>query len=217
MHAVIFDMDGVLIMSEEAHCRAWQAVGASRGRQITHAAFLSCFGRINPDCVRILFGEDTPPEVSRAIADEKERAYRDIVRENLPLAPGVRELLADLHARGLRLAVGSSAPRENIDLILDAGNLREFFHAAVDGSEVARGKPAPDVFLMCANRLGIDPEHCAVIEDAPAGIRAAHAAGMRAIALATTHGAAELEQAGAHALYPTLADLTARDLIDIIG
>lgn len=204
---VIFDMDGVLILSEEAHFRSWREAGRRRGVEITHADFLSCFGRINPDCVRILFGPDIPPDESRAIADEKELAYRAIVADNLPLAPGVVDLARTLASRGARLAIGSSAPPENIDLILARSGLAPFISATANGAEVLRGKPAPDVFLLAAQRLAIPPARCAVIEDAPSGVRAAVAAGMRAIAVATTHPAADLEAAGAHHIFPALADV----------
>lgn len=204
---VIFDMDGVLILSEEAHFQSWREAGRRRGVEVTRAAFLSCFGRINPDCVRILFGPDIPPDESRAIADEKELAYRAIVADNLPLAPGVVDLARTLTGRGARLAIGSSAPPENIDLILARSGLAPFITVTANGAEVLRGKPAPDVFLLAAQRLAIPPARCTVIEDAPSGIRAAVVAGMRAIAVATTHPAPDLKAAGAHHTFQALADV----------
>ncbi|MBK7405366.1 MAG: HAD family phosphatase [Phycisphaerales bacterium] len=206
---VIFDMDGVLVMTEDAHWQSWRTAAAPRGVDVSHELFLSCFGRINPDCVRIIFGEGIPPDESSRIADEKERAFRDIIRSAVPIAPGVLPLLQGLRDAGAAIAVGSSAPPENVDLVLDAGQIRPFFSAAVNGSQVARGKPAPDVFLRAAELLGLPPARCLVIEDAPAGIRAARAAGMIAVGVATTHPAAQLSEAGAHRVEPDLTTLSA--------
>jgi beta-phosphoglucomutase len=203
---VIFDMDGVLVLTEQAHWQSWLAVAEPRGVKLDYATFLSCFGRINPDCVPILFGPDITFAESRDIADRKEAAFRDIIRGNMPLTPGIESLLADLKSKGKRLAVGSSGPPENVNLVLGAGRIRQFFDAVVDGSQVQRGKPAPDAFLRAAFLMNVPPSECAVIEDAPTGIQAAVAAGMLAIAVTTTHTADELVAAGAAACFPMPAD-----------
>jgi len=204
---VIFDMDGVLVLSEQAHWESWKVPAASRGLSLKYETFLSCFGRINPDCINIMFGPDIDPAESNRIADEKEAAFRDIVRHDVPLAPGTAELLKTLRDRGARLAVGSSGPRENVELILNSGQIRQYFDAVVHGGEVKHGKPAPDVFLLAAERLKIPPANCAVIEDAPAGIRAAVAAGMLPVTVATTHKSPELKEAGAFAIFPDLKSI----------
>lgn len=205
---VIFDMDGVLVLTAEAHFRAWRAVGAVHGVEITREAFEHSFGRTNPDCIRLLIDPDPSEALVREIADEKERTYRDLVRADIPLAPGARGVLESLRDAGLVMGVGSSAPRENLDMILDGAGIRGFFGAVVDSSMVTRGKPAPDVFLTAARMLGLEPGACAVIEDAPAGIEAARAAAMTAIGLATTHPAESLRRVGAHAVLDSLARLT---------
>jgi len=194
--AVIFDMDGVLVLTEEAHWKSWLEVARPRGAELSYAAFKSCFGRINPDCIPILFGPRSPQE-SVAIAEEKEAAFRRIVSERVPLVPGIVEFLISLQNMGVRLGVGSSGPPENVKALVEGGGIARFFSATVDGSQVRRGKPAPDVFLTCAQRLEVAPAGCAVIEDAPVGIRAAVAAGMLAVGVATTHPEAELREAGA--------------------
>lgn len=194
--AVIFDMDGVLVLTEEAHWKSWLEAARPRGAELSYAAFKSCFGRINPDCIPILFGPRSPQETI-AIADEKEAAFRRIVSERVPLIPGIVEFLTSLQTLGVRLGVGSSGPPENVKALVEGGGIAQFFSATVDGSQVRRGKPAPDVFLTCAQRLEAAPAGCAVIEDAPVGIRAAVAAGMLAVGVATTHPEAELREAGA--------------------
>jgi len=194
--AVIFDMDGVLVLTEDAHWKSWLEVARPRGAELSYAAFKSCFGRINPDCIPILFGPRSPEE-SVTIAEEKEAAFRRIVKERVPLVPGIVEFLTSLQNLGVRLGVGSSGPPENVKALVEGGGIARFFSATVDGAQVKRGKPAPDVFLNCAQRLEVPPAGCAVIEDAPVGIRAAVAAGMLAVGVATTHPEGELREAGA--------------------
>jgi len=215
--AVIFDMDGVIVLTEAAHWQSWLAAAKPRGVELKYETFLSCFGRVNRDCIRILFGPQIPPEESDKIAEAKEAAFRDIIRANVPLAPGIADVLKDLKSRGIRIAVGSSAPPENVNLVLDAGKLRSFFDATVNGSEVQRGKPAPDVFLIAAKRLGVDPRDCAVIEDAPTGIAAAVAAGMLPVAVTTTHKAQELRDAGAKLIFPEPSQILAQTFFHAMG
>jgi beta-phosphoglucomutase len=214
---VIFDMDGVIVRSEDAHWVSWRAVAAQRGIDLKYETFLSCFGRVNADCIRIMLGEGIDDAEGLRIADSKEAAFRDAVRADVPLAVGTRQLLIALRSAGALLAVGSSAPPENVALVLDAGRIGEYFSATVDGSQVKQGKPAPDVFLQAGEALGITPANCAVIEDAPAGIRAARAAKMTAIGVATTHTEGQLLEAGAHAVLPELASLSPAIILDLIA
>jgi len=205
VEAVIFDMDGVLAMTAAAHWEAWREMARQRGVEIKYETFLFCFGRINPDCVPILFGDGISAEESASIADRKEAAFRDIIRRDVPLADGAVAILQRLRTAGIKVAVGSAAPPANVDLVLDAGKIRHLFDAVVHGDEVANGKPAPDIFLLAAARMGIEAGNCAVIEDAPTGIRAAIAGGMLPIGVATTHTAKQMWDAGAKEVYPTLA------------
>lgn len=204
---VIFDMDGVLALTEQAHWQSWRAAAKTRGVHIAYETFVSCFGRINSDCIAMMFGPDVAADESAIIAEEKEQAFRDILRQHVPLAPGTVELLTSLRQLGIGLAVGSSGPRENVELILGSGQIRQYFDAVVHGGEVTHGKPAPDVFLLAAERLGVPARYCAVIEDAPAGIQAAIAAKMTPIGVATTHDAADLREAGATTVFPDLLSI----------
>lgn len=208
MPTLIFDMDGVIVLTGPHHYKAWRETAAEDGIDLSYEFFTHTFGRTNPDTIRMIWGPNVEPARAAAIADRKERAFRDGVRSDIPLAPGLREIVDAFGARGWRLAVGSSAPRENLDLVLNGAGIRAYFSAIVDGSMVSRGKPAPDVFLLAAHLAGAGASECAVIEDAPAGIRAATSAGMIAIGVATTHPAADLVEAGAHHVAPALADLS---------
>jgi len=213
-------MDGVLVLSGDAHYQAWRAAAAEDGIELSFEQFAHTFGRTNPDVIRMIWHEQagrplagiTPARIA-SIADAKERAYRDLIRHSVPLAPGCRELLESLAIAGWALGVGSSAPRENLDLVLDSAGIRAFFAGVVDGSMVARGKPDPEVFIRAAQLLAVDPAHCSVVEDAPAGIEAAVAAGMTAIALTTTHDEASLRAAGAHRVFESLDTLREADLV----
>jgi beta-phosphoglucomutase len=212
MNGVIFDMDGVLILTADAHFRSWRDAAARRGVEVGYEKFIRSFGRTSPDTIRLWWGEDASAALIAEITEEKEAAFREIIRHDVPLAPRCLELIDELSRDGFALAVGSSAPPENIDLVLDAAGIRRHFAGVVNGAMVQRGKPAPDVFLLAAQQLGIEPRRCAVIEDAPAGIMAAVAAGARAVGVAATHPGDELRAAGAHFVAPTLADLTAETL-----
>lgn len=217
MNGVIFDMDGVLILTADAHFRSWRDAAARRGVEVDYDKFIRSFGRTSTDTVKLWWGEDASAEMIAEIAEEKEAAFREIIRHDVPLAPRCLELIEELSRDGFALAVGSSAPPENIDLVLDAAGIRRYFAGVVNGAMVKRGKPAPDVFLLAAQQLGLEPRHCAVIEDAPAGIAAAIAAGARAVGVAATHPEEELHAAGAHFVAPALADLSAAMLREQIG
>lgn len=205
--AVIFDLDGVLILSEAAHLQSWRAVAAARGVTLDAATFKACFGRTNRDCIRLLFGE-LPAATAAAIAEQKEQGWRAAIRGAVPLAPGAMATLTALAQAGFALALGSSAPAENVAAVLDGTGLRQLLPVTVDGGMVARGKPAPDVFLRAAELLGAAPGRCIVVEDAPAGITAAVAAGMVPVGLPTAHPPAALRAAGARIVLDALADLT---------
>lgn len=206
--AVIFDMDGVLVLSSDAHWVSWQAAAAAHGVALSRQQFFGFNGYTNPDICRVLWGEAATPELIAAVASNKEAAYRAAIRGAVPLAPGCRELLAALRLCGLATAVGTSAPPENVDLVLDGGGIRGHFGAVVHAEMVARGKPAPDIFLLAAELLGVPPAQCIVIEDAPSGIRAALAAGMPAVGVASNHDAEELLAAGARQVLPSLAQVS---------
>ncbi len=182
-YAVLWDVDGVIIDSAEQHRRAWEQLAAEHGLPYSDAAFWASFGRRNADVIPAMFGVAGPPERIEALADRKETLYRALVAEQGHALPGAVELMAEVHAAGYREALASSAPHENIRLIVDLLRLAPYLQAAVSGESVARGKPAPDIFLAAASALHIPPSHCLVIEDAPAGVQAAHVAAMRCLAV----------------------------------
>ena len=184
---VIFDLDGVLVDSSAFHFEAWQAWAdeIGLGERVTWAWFRQTFGRRNADVFETLYQEPPSAEQMRRQAERKEAIFRERARGRLAPLPGARELVEALHVAGFRLALGTSAPRENATMMLDEIGLTPFFDVQITGDDVTVGKPDPQVFRLGAERLDVAPERCLVIEDAAAGVEAAHGGGMAAIAVST--------------------------------
>lgn len=179
---VIFDMDGVLVDSYRAHYDSWRMMCGERDLVMDEHDFARTFGRTSREVIRQLWGDRITDD--RAIAEldaRKEALFRDLLRRDFPAMSGAVALIDRLHQAGFRLALGSSAPRENVQVVLDQLDRHEVFPVAITGDDVTRGKPDPQVFLLAAQRLGLSADRCVVIEDAPLGITAAHAAGMRCV------------------------------------
>ncbi len=195
--AVIFDMDGVLVDSYDAHFESWKRLYGALGLEYTEEAFSADFGRTSRDILRRTLGDDLTDERVAELDGRKEAFYRDILRESFPAMDGASELIRALADDGLKLAIGSSGPPENVALVVEQLAGAERFAATVTGADVTRGKPDPQVFLIAAERLGLPPAACAVVEDAVHGVTAAQRAGMVAIALTGTLKRSELSAADA--------------------
>jgi HAD superfamily hydrolase (TIGR01509 family) len=180
--AVVFDLDGVLVDSEQLWDRARRELVEERGGVWHEDATRAMMGMSSPEWSRYLHDELQvdlePAEISAAVVAKLEQLYR----EQLPLLSGARAAVLAL-AQRWPLGLASSANREVIDLVLELAELEDSFAATVSSEEVPRGKPAPDVYLEAARRLGVAPTDCAAVEDSTNGLRAAAAAGMRIIAL----------------------------------
>lgn len=186
----IFDWDGVIVDSSGPHEASWKAVASEAGCVFPDEAFLRGFGMKNQTIIGELLRWTDDPELIQRWSARKEELYREIIRrEGLGLLPGARELLAALKDQGIPCAVASSTPLANITCVLDVLHVRPYFSAIVTSEDVSRGKPDPHVFLLASQRLGLPPQRCVVFEDAPVGIQAARAAGMRAVGFTTTHPA----------------------------
>jgi beta-phosphoglucomutase len=179
--SVLWDLDGTLVDSEQYHWLAWRDTMASEGVQLTHEQFLKTFGLRN-DAIVPQWIPNTPPERIDQITDAKEQLYRRLVREGgLEPLPGVRHWTEHLAQDGWCQAIASSAPRENVDVVLAVVGLAHCFQAVVSAEDVTLGKPDPQVFLTAAARLRSAPSRSVVVEDARAGIEAARRAGMPSI------------------------------------
>lgn len=202
--AVIWDLDGVIIDSADEHKRAWQRMAREDGIQLTDEEFRATFGKRNDDIIPLFWGA-VSRERLQELADRKERYFREYIREAATPLPGSIELMRALQQRGFLQAMATSTPEENIRLIKSLLQVERYLSVFVSGEAVARGKPAPDIFLKAAGELGVSPAQSLVIEDAVAGIQAARAAGMRCIAVA-----GDRDLPGLRA-----ADLLVRDLTQV--
>lgn len=190
--AVLWDMDGTLINSEELHWTAWRQTMANEGIFITRGQFLSSFGQRNDSIIPAWIGSAATPEEVERIGEAKEQLYRQLVREvGIAPEPGVAAWLHRLHNDGWRQAIASAAPRANIDTILETLSLSDVFQGIVSAEDVHRGKPDPEVYLIAASRVGVPPERCIVVEDAVAGIEGARRAGMRSVGV--SHNGKDLQ------------------------
>lgn len=193
--AVIFDIDGTLVDNMHLHAEAFAIFAERHGLPpLTQADRARLDGRRNSEIFPILFNRDVGREEWLAYEHEKEGLYREISRGRLTPMNGLHDLIERLRTEHIPIALATSAPKANVVHTLAELELAAEFPVIVRGDEVARGKPAPDVFIEAARRLGVDAKDCLVFEDAPMGIEAAQAAGMRVIALTTSFQAAHFQQ-----------------------
>ena len=211
---VVWDVDGTLVDTAELHFQAWCALAAELDKPFTRDDFAGTFGWRNPEIIPKLFGSAYGPDDVTRLGDRKEDLYRAEACKGVELLPGVRELLAGLYAAGFRQAIGSSAPRRNLELILDLTGTRDYFAAVVAMEDTERGKPDPLVFLLAARGAGVEPSRCVVLEDAPVGVQAAKAGGMRAVGVTFVghHPAEKLRAAGADLVVHSLEQVN----VDVI-
>ena len=181
--AVLWDMDGVLVDTAPFHYQAWRELFAGLGHPISEQEFRSTFGLRNDDILRTVLG-NMPSERLRELGRRKEELFREAIRGKAEPLPGAVPLLNRMRAAGVKTAVVSSAPCLNVETLLDALELADAFDTLVAEEDAERGKPDPQGYQVAAERLGMTPEECVVIEDAPGGVEAAKRAGMRCIGLA---------------------------------
>lgn len=189
--AVVFDLDGTLADNMLWHAQAFDRFVARHGLPpITMAMRRRIDGKRNTEIMPILFEREMTPAEIEAHEDEKEGTYRELSRGALRMTAGALRLLDRLTAHGIPVAVATSAPAPNVTHTLDELGLTDRFAVIVRSDEVAHGKPAPDVYLRAAERIGVLPSACLAFEDAPVGVAAAVSAGMRCLAITTTFPAA---------------------------
>jgi beta-phosphoglucomutase len=186
--AVLWDMDGTLLRTTEQHRLAWRDTMAAEGFELTEERFAESFGRRDADALRGYLGPRLAAcEIERICAD-KDGRYLELIRTaGVRLLPGVEEWLMRLKSQGWRQAIASSATRRVIETVLAALGITSYFDLIVSAEDIERGKPDPQIFLVAASRLGVQPSRCVVVEDAPTGIEAARRAGISTLGVLTTH------------------------------
>lgn len=207
--AVIWDMDGVIADTGPYHFKAWQTVFQKRGVNFTEADFRRNFGQRNDTIIKNTLGEISQSEIE-AIASEKETTFRKLAAQNIRALPGATELIKLLREHGFMVALASSAPMENIRLVTQTLGIENYFQAIITGQDVTEGKPSPQGFLLAAQKLGVEPKSCIVIEDAIAGVAACKRAGMHCLAVTNTHPRERLREADL--VVDSLEEITVDDL-----
>jgi beta-phosphoglucomutase len=185
--AFIFDMDGVIIDSNPFHRRAWEEYNRRHGVETTEAMHHHIYGKRNDAIIRDFLGQHLTDEEVHRHSNQKERLYREMVGPEVEaaLVPGIRNFLS--RYREIPMGVASNANAANVEFILEEAGLASFFRVAMNGAQVPRGKPFPDIFLKTAELLGAPAEACVVFEDSTTGVEAGLTAGMRVVGLSTTH------------------------------
>jgi len=185
--AFIFDMDGTIVDNMAFHTKSWVTFFQRRALDIDADEFFrTTAGRQGKEIIRSHLGEHLDDDEVLTLNTEKESVYRELYAPHLKTVSGFEALIGEAKLRGVALAVATAAPNANITFTLDGLDLRQHFDTVVGAADVARGKPHPDVFLLAAERCGVEPKHCIVFEDAPLGVEAARRAGMRCVVLSTT-------------------------------
>ena len=200
--AVLWDLDGTLADSGDYHWRSWRDTLRLEGMELDYQQFLDSFGQKNDRILTTWLGPDATADTIVRIGEAKEALYREFARaEGLVALPGAVEWVRRLHAGGWKQAIASSAPRANVEVMLEAIGVASLMDAVVSAEDVTRGKPDPQVFLRAAERLDVPPDRCVVVEDAAAGVEAARRAGMKTI--------------GVNARAPLAADLYVPSLAEL--
>lgn len=185
--AVIFDMDGTMVDNMMVHHRAWQRKLAQLGLEMELDQVRKEIHGVNKQILKRLFGDRFTDEDRDRIAWEKEDEYRKIFRDELKLIDGLDSFLKVLSNEGYPLAIGSAAPVENVDFVLDELQIRDQFQVVKHSGDVVKGKPDPEIYLKVAASLNIAPENCVVFEDTPTGAMAGSAAGCKVVVILNTH------------------------------
>lgn len=191
--AFIFDMDGVIVDNAEHHYKAWEIFCKREGLPYERGASRYWFGNTNREILRKVFGRDLDADEVKEKGEAKEKIYRELIADELAPVKGLKSLLNEMHKKGYRVALATSAPTANVEFVLGRLGIRDAFDPVVDASGVKEGKPSPEIYLKAARLLDRDPSSCLVFEDAVAGIRSARSAGMKVVGLITTLDEHELE------------------------
>lgn len=193
-YAFIFDMDGVIVDSNPFHKIALKQFCAKYGFDLSEDDLIKkIYGRTNKEWIPNLFGALSKEEL-RAYADEKEALFRELYTADIIEVSGLETFLEKLQKTGFPIAIGTSAPRANVDFTLSKTGLAPYFPVILDESFVNHGKPNPEIYLKVAEALNMDPKNCIVLEDSLSGVAAGKGAGCKVIGITTTHSREELAE-----------------------
>lgn len=190
--AVIFDMDGVIVDTNPYHKISLKQFCEKYGYRLNEEDLISkIYGRTNNEWIRNIFGP-LPKEKILELGEEKEAMFRALYKDVIKPLSGLDSFLKELEDRSIPKAIGTSAPRSNVDFVLEHTHLRKYFTTILDQSDVEHGKPNPEIYLKVADRLGFPPQQCIVFEDSLSGVESARRAGAKVVGITTTHSHEEL-------------------------
>jgi beta-phosphoglucomutase family hydrolase len=195
LEAVLWDMDGVIADTADFHYRAWVEIVRDMGITFKKEDFMQLFGQRHDTIIKFILGDKLPRQEADALSDRKQALYRKLVARNIIPLPGAIELIKSLNRDNIKTAIASSAVPENVEVIIRGLGIENCFQAIAYGTEVAEGKPSPQIFQLAAKKLGVEAGNCVVIEDAIAGVTAAKRAGMKCVAVTNSHPGKSLEKA----------------------
>jgi HAD superfamily hydrolase (TIGR01509 family) len=208
-------MDGTIVNSLPFHKQAWQETFAKRGKDFTDGDFKWANGRRNEEIIPHFLAMKMSLAEVNVIADEKEATFRHLVKDSIKALPGVIELIKSLAKAKYELAVVSSTPKENIELITKTLGINKYFSLLINGDDVKEGKPSPQCFLLGAEKLGIEAKNCVVMEDAVVGVNAAKRAGMYCIAVSNTCSREDIAEADI--VVDSLAEINVKTIEDLLA
>ncbi|CAN5882755.1 HAD family phosphatase [soil metagenome] len=194
--AAIFDLDGTMIDNNVFHLKTWRDYIQKLGLDITEEAYRTNInGRTNKDAIEYIFNRKMTDEEAMVFALEKEALYRENYRSFIKPVDGLLDLLEAFHKRNIPMAIATSGIQINIDFMFEHISIKQYFKNVINSSHISKGKPDPEIYLKTAALLNIPAENCLVFEDAVVGLNAAHAAGMKVVAITTTQSEEELKDA----------------------
>ena len=196
LKAAIFDLDGTLLDNNEVHLKAWKKYLQESGIELSDEEYKEKIsGRTNLDAVQQIYKKEMPEEEASKYYLEKEKIYRKMYEPEIAGIAGLEEFLKELKEHGVTMAIATSGIQVNIDFMFDHVPIKHYFKEVINSADIDKGKPDPEIFLKTAGVLKIAPENCIVFEDSISGVAAGKAAGMKVVALTTTHTPDELENA----------------------
>lgn len=196
LKAAIFDLDGTLVDNNDVHYDAWKKYLKDNGKDISDEDFKeNISGRTNQDAVEHIYDKKMSKEEASKYYMEKEQIYRDMYKDDIAPIGGLENFLKELDDHGIAMAIATSGIPVNIEFMFEHVPIRKYFKKIINADDISNGKPDPEIFLKAAQELDIDPENCVVFEDSISGVKAGKAAGMKVVALTTTHSKDELNEA----------------------